>query len=601
MQIQTHKQVLGLGAAAALGVVMAGGASAQPAVLDHVPSDRTAYVVMPDLGRFLTDLNGAMKPLREAFGPQVAQAGAILPMLQLFVNSPGLNANGSAAIAVELPADGDLEGVNQDELATRVRVILPVTDMDAFRESPLIQGQSTELENGLLEVNLQLAGSTVYMRDLDGFAVLGMDRDSIEGFDTDGRLAEHRRMMGDVGATAALTNDAMLVTPIAPFSDGFDELLQQIEGQAAFAAAMAGGQQGQVDAGVAIVREVVENFARDAASGVLGINVGPEGLSLDILSNFKRGSELAGIFETAPSANGLIGNLPDRPFVVAFAQNNTGGLLEQLSENATEMLPEAMRAEAKVDPTTKYTMDSAYASMLAPSPAFGGAGLLSNSVTYVRGDNAATDYRDALRQVDGQTLAGFSYRTSYTEDTTEIDGVEVDGYSKRMSFEGPGPGAGSPMAQSPFADPTVIMSLLYGPGGGPSGYIAQRGGGTYITGGKNSDLLAASFRAAQGEARLTDNASLREVMDRLPEGRNTEAYINVNSILETVLAFAQMAGGAMELPEIPEMPPIGAATAIKDGGVMIRVHVPMSVITTGADLAEQLGGGAQDGPGGPAF
>jgi len=216
----------------------------------------------------------------------------------------------------------------------------------------------------------------------------------------------------------------------------------------------------------------------------------------------------------------------------------------------------------------------------------------------------AEKYRQSIREADGQAMAGVRFETGYDRGAIEIDGVRVDGYSKKMTYEGKGPGAGSPLAQSPFADPTVIMSLLYGPGGGPSGYVAQRGGGVYVTGGKNSELLAASFKAADGRTRLTGNALLRSVMDRMPEGRNTEAYLNLNAVLETVLSFAQMVGGALELPEIPEMPPIGASTLVKGGGVMFRVHVPMPVITTSGELFEQFGGAlgdAIDGPRGPAF
>jgi len=588
--------VVGLG----LGLV-AGATSAQPAVLDHVPADNTAYVVMPDLGRFLRDLNGAMRPLRDAFGPQMAQAGAVVPLLQLFANSPGLDGDGSAAVVIELPEDGDLGALSEEEAATLVTVLLPVTDVGAFRESPLIQGQSERLADGVYRVDVQMAGTSVYMRELDGFAAFGADRASIEGWDVRGELADHRGMLGEVGATSALTSDALVVTPIGPFSDGFDEMLEQIEGQVAFAAAMAGGQQGQVDAGFAVVREVVETFARDAASGVIGVDIGAEGVSLDLLSNFKRGSELAGIFDTAPGTDDLIGSLPEGPFVVAYAQNNTDGLVAQLMENAAEMLPEASREEAQLNPTSSFTNNAAYSFMLAPSPAFGGAGLLSASVTYVRGDDKADAYRETLRETDGRTVAGVKYETSYSPDTIEINGVEVDGYSMNLDFQGAGPGGNSPLAQSPFADPSVIMSLLYGPSGGPSGYVASRGGGVYITGGKNSDLLAASFEAADGDARLTDNAALRDVMNRLPDGRNAEVYVNLNAILETVLSFAQMAGGAMDLPEIPDMPPLGAATAIMDGGVMIRLHVPMSVITTAGKLAEQFQGMGPGGPSGPAF
>ena len=600
--MQTRSQMIRIAAAASVGLTGAA-ATAQPAVLDHVPTDNTAYVVVPDLSELFQDFNGALRPLREAFGEQVAEAGAFVPLLQLFANSPGMNANGAAAIAVELPAEGDPAGLALEDLAEMVSVILPVTDMDAFRESPLVQGQNQALGDGLYEVKIQMLGATVYMRDLGDYAVLGGARERVSGFDARGKLAEHRRMLGEVGVASARMNDALLVTPMAPFSDGIDELLEQIEGQAAFAAALAGGQQGQVDAGVSIVREVLENFVRDAESGVIGFDFGPEGLSLDVLSNFRRGSELAGIFDTAPSTDGLIGNLPEGPYVVAYAQNNTDGLVARLTENVEEMLPGEEQA-SDLNPTGDFTSRAAYAFMLAPSPAFGGGGLLSNSVTYARGDGMAAKYREVVREADGQTAAGVRYETGYDRDAIEIDGVRVDGYSMKLSYEGQGPGAGSPLAQSPFADPTVIMSLLYGAGGGPSGYVAQRGGGAYVTGGKNSELLAASFKAADGQASLTNNAALRSVMDRLPENRNGELYVNLNSILETVLSFAQMAGGAIELPEIPQMPPIGAASVVTDGGVMLRVHVPMSVITTSGKLFEQFGGALGDavgGPNGPAF
>ncbi|MEM0984488.1 MAG: hypothetical protein AAGI17_11130, partial [Planctomycetota bacterium] len=380
-------------------------------------------------------------------------------------------------------------------------------------------------------------------------------------------------------------------------------ILDQLEEQAQFAAMMAGGAGDvDVDAGLAMIRSVVENFANDADTGVIGIDMSADGIGLDIFSNFKAGSTLGKMFDAAPNTEGLMEALPAGDYVFAAAQNNSGGPFAEITKNL-------MEADALGDfaafGQNKVSMASPNSYMLAPSPPFGGAGLFANSVSYIRGRDANAlkrDYGASIEAMDGVDLMeGMSYSASLQKNAISIDGVDVDTYSTTMSIDAEAfGGGGAAMGGMPFADPNFINTILFGPSGGPSGYIAAKGNGVFVTGSKNSELLQSAFTASGGGASLADNEMLQAVRGKMPAGRTAEAYLNLNSIFEQVLALAQMMGGQMDLPEVPAMPPVGGSATVDDGGMLARVYVPTSVITTLAAYAEVLEdlnpGGALGGP-----
>ncbi len=98
----------------------------------------------------------------------------------------------------------------------------------------------------------------------------------------------------------------------------------------------------------------------------------------------------------------------------------------------------------------------------------------------------------------------------WAEGEKEVAGVKVDSFEARMA----------PDPTSPLAGP--MGPMLWGPSGGPSGYIAKVDGGVLMTLSKNSTLMGSALASAKGEKSLGQEKVLSQVSGMLPKGRVAE-------------------------------------------------------------------------------
>lgn len=586
-----------LAAGLAVGLLpVATAAAAVPGALAHVAAETPVYVAVPNLKALLDDVTAFNKAFGKLLPEEAQQGMAGLGFAQLLLAQPGVKADGSAAVVLYLPAEGPEAGP-PDGVA-----ILPVEDFEAFRTSPFIESQNPTFADGVLSVNM--FGTVLTMRDLGDYVAAGVNAERVRAYATQDQGAAHAAMLGAAGEAAASGNDLMLVANIPLLADQIRAAGGAIDQQAAMAAAMGAGEQ--IAPMVQAFKMVVENFARDGQAGILGLNIGASGVALDLASQFKPDSELAGFFADAGDSASLLGSVPEMPFLVAYSADMRSAGTRQLLNNAMALAPQMGEGGDKMQGTFAALMQNTdgIGGVIGMSQAMGGAGLLANQVQFTRTTEPAAmqkAFRDLLTGLNGTAAQGVVYKTDYAAGAADVAGMKVDTYAVTTTLDENAPPAGF----GAMADPAMVNQILYGVAGGPNGFVAATEGGVYTTSSKNSELLGKAIAAGKGQGRLDGAALLKSVAERLPAKRSAEAYISASNILNAVGPFAQMMGAMEKFEPVAELPPVGVAAAPGDGGVTFRLVVPGEVIAKIAELQAQAEGPAMeeggDAPDKPKF
>src|SRR5690606_36246279 len=164
------------------------------------------------------------------------------------------------------------------------------------------------------------------------------------------------------------------------------------------------------------------------------------------------------------------------------------------------------------------------AGMVMPNKAGFMGGLLARGVYYYESpspDAVIDGYRRILTDLNGKTINGLSYSGVFNADSTTIESRKVSGYSLRMQAA---PGS---MAAG--------MGMIYGPAGGPSGFMGKAGQGVVVTTTPDQELMMTAMTAAEGKSALAANAMVKQVQANLPGERVFEMYISPRPILDQAM------------------------------------------------------------------
>lgn len=563
-----------------------------PAVVDRIPEDSGIFLTIADLQDTLGDLAKFNANYGESLPPDLQQGFAGIGFISLLISQPGVDADGSAAVILYPPED-DADEMDEDwadgpagEQPDFVALV-PITDFKAFAEGPFIASQSPKVKGD--RMTLAFDGAEIHMRNLDGFVVLGMNEERVTGFNAgEGRYDAHATKLGHNAHLLSASNDVVLFADVEMMQDGVREGVAGLEQQANFAAMMGGGEQ--VMGLFSLIKQAADGFLRDGNAGMLGLNVEDAGVAIDLGASFEEGSEIAGFFNNKSDASELLEHVPQGDFLFAYAVDSSGDGLKKLLHNLTG-------DEAGMGFSDLLANSTGVGGVVGAVPAMG-AGLLANSVNYVRSDDPAASMKK-LQEVfesakDRAEDAGIS--ATFTESVT-VDGVNEPVTSYSWTMQGNAAGAGQMMM-----DPAMAMAMLYGGSGAPSGYIAELDDGFVMTSTKNSDALRRAISATKDGKHLRDHAGVNAVAQRMLPERAAEAYVSIDQIMKTVGQFAMMFG--MDVPALPEeaMNPVGLSMSASNNGTALRMYLPGDVITYLARLSEAAeadfggGDGMDDGP-----
>jgi hypothetical protein len=546
-----------------LGILLAAGFAATPALaippaLDHVPEETAVVVGVRDLSH----LAQSMKHWGGMFAPEEAMGQ--LAMVDMILATPGVDASGSAAVAMNFPEGGG-EPVPV--------LVVPVSDFEAF-----VGAMNGEVGEGVS--TLEMHGEQVFAKDIEGdFIALGPDFDAVNAFDgSAGRLDAHETRLGETASIGADKADLFFVVDVQAVRPFIDMGLQQMEAQMGMAAMM-GGEA--VQAQMAAMMNAFKAVAEDGKTAFFGLGSGEQGLWLDFAAQFNEGTESAKVFAEGGDAGALLEKLPAMDYVAAFAMDTGSEGVRNLLAKASE-LGQNMSFGASMAKLAE--LHEGQATVIGVTPGLFAGGLFSNTVQYTASEDPEAlleGYEKVIGEVNGQTQQGLKLTTEFERDAAEADGTPLHAYSVLMEVDPNDENAA--MASAAMQQ----MAMIFGGEGGPKGYVALTDDGMYQTMSRNTELVKQALSAEEG---LDSNTGISDVREHLPESRTAEAYINVKGVTDMIAPMLAMMGG-ITLDEIPEnLHPLAATLTTGEGGMLGRFFVPADVIEMAASLKTKFEG-----------
>ncbi len=548
-----------------------------PEVLDRVPASTPVVVSIGNVNAFFAQaeaITGALKQDEAQAGVQMAKA---------MLSMPGINAEGSAAIAIT-----SLEGMNEEGSEPPMVVLMPVSDYAALVGNFGGTGEGLEM--------LNIEGNEVFIQNVGGgYAMVGPQQDVLEGFDaSEGNAAEHETMLGDVGQRMSDENTVLVIANMdhlrEPMMQGWQETSQNMRQMMA----MGGQDPEQAEATIDMVDGLMEAFSRDAQRGLMGMSGGDYGFSFEIGASFKGGSELAGTFAQSGNAAKLVDKLPGGPYLVAYAIDSSAPGIQAMITKMAEMGGEANNIPG-LNPAGFLGKARGMAQSIGLNPAGLMGGLFVNTTAVIDSPDAnglVEMFGEQIKATNGQVASGLSMTTTFADAPEQIGGVDAYKWSMQMLPDMNTPGA---------MQMQMMMPMLFGPSGGPNGYAAAADENTVVvTYSTSASLLEKAVGAAQNGGELAKNEMVMAQNERLHDEAFGYVYVDMGTILKAVLPTVAMFAGPVNV-DIPEnVTPLAMSMSSSGGGVGIRTVVPADLIElmkeTGAAF-EQMGGG-MGGPGG---
>ena len=549
-----------------------------PKVLDYVPADAPAVIVIDNLSTFdqrFSQFVGAIEL------PAVVTPKQALNQLGIGQN---LDMNSSAALVV---LSFDIETEDGE-----IIFLAPTRDFNAL----IGAFESADGGGGGIKAFF-VEEDTVYAKQVGSWAAMSDNRDTVANFTgKTGNLDAFEANLGAAGMEMVKDSDIFVSVNPATLAPLLEKMQEEFENNAAM---FAGANPEQMEMQMEMMTRVMEGFVRDGSSAGYGVRFGALGVSGTGSLSFRPESESAKLFTSGGDSSSLMGKLPAGPFLFAGAMDNTApfalATMEWFKNSGMMEMNEAMGMGA-FNMHDLYEFMNGFAGVVYPNPGGLMSGVLANAIVFSASDNPAK-LRSVMKDkygkmnMDNQDL-GMSITSTYTSDETTIAGKSADSYSININMSGMDPAA---MMMNP-------MQMIFGSPAGPAGYIVEANGGIYQSYSRNAPMLAT---AVEGKTSFTSDKALMRVANQLPEGRYAEFYIGIRPILDQVLPFLAMFGmPALDLPD--QMPPIGFGVASRDGGAVCGMFVPAQTIKGFVQIAETLenmgaGPGGDPGNDGPGF
>ena len=550
-----------------------------PDVLDRVPADIPVVITIGNVNTFFDQAEAITQAL------QVEDAVTQLAMARAMLSLPGVNADGSAAIAVI-----SVENMEESEEPPTV-ILMPVNDYNALVTGLGGTGEGVE--------SLDLQGTDIFVKDVgEGFAVVGPTEDLVSSFDaTAGQAGAHEASMGAIGQQMAGDDTVLIIANMdelrEPLLAGWEAKSKEIEDMAN----MAGG--GQMNAQVAMMDSVVRAFARDASRGMVGLSGGDYGFSIDFGANFKPDSELAGYFAESGDAPSLLAKLPGGAYLFSYAMDYSTPGLKHLTETMAEASDQTSGVPG-INPMSIAENSNGMAAVVGQNPAGLMGGLFVNTVTVIACDdpNAMVDtIGTQMAAADGQLAGSMTLTTNYSAETEQIAGVDAHRWSIQMQPD---------MNQQGAGQMQMMMPMLFGPTGGPNGYIAAADDSSaVITYSTSASILEKTVQAAQNGGDLVTDQMLMVQADRLQESPFLVGYVDVGTMIRMALPTIAMFAGPVNVDVPDHVTPLALSMTANQGGVGMRTVVPADMIeliqNVGQAFQGMANGGGDDGAPPPKF
>ncbi len=560
-------------AGAALGFAHAS-VLAVPPVLEKAPKDAMFVLAIPSAQKF----EKSLQSLTTAAEVPLPLPG-VEELLAMAGMGEGLDLAKGVAIVV-MPAPAGAGAAEVEELRDRAVVMLPVTDYAAFLQNFSAKpGAAGSIDS--LNVN----GSDAFARNLgDGYALISPNKQAVTDFKPGNPTA--KADLGKLGERISDSADFVVVVNMEVARPVLEQGAKAAKDRVADQIAMM-GVDGNAAAESPVLAWLSNSLVSDARTVVAGLKAGGMGASLEMAANFKEGSPMAAACQAAGNAGALLAKLPNTQYLIAGAiDTSSPGIKKMLRDVAAKV-----RESAGTDTPQMFTgalADADGQSIVVgmnPTMLMGG-GVLTNTVNFTSSKESAkviAGVKSDMEALNGKSFQGMTYEASFKDKAAKVGDKSVDVWQVKMQAD-----SGDGMSAQ-------AASVIFGPQGGPGGYLAEVDGGVLRTFAKNSALMSAAFKSASGGDNLGSDTLIKQVAGQLPSGRIAEAYIGSRNIVDMLVPMAAMMGVQVNLDAIPaQLPPLGLAISSEGGSAHLAFFIPAPVIKTiwvvGEGLAPQLEG-----------
>lgn len=545
-----------------------------PKAMTMVPGDAEVVVVMPNVGELLRDMDMVNVMMGEMGNAEM------LMVTSMVRGMPGVNLEGSAAVVLDMQDDWDEE---PDAV-----VLLPVTSF-----ADLTQGRKAV--NGIVE--FPMGNDPIYFRDIGGgYAAMSNNTKVLGSFTPASHTMEQAQaMLGTAGSRAAEANDVMVYLNLDSVRPMLEESFGDLEEQGDMLEMMMGEQAAQ---GFDTFMHAYKTAVADGHAVVGGISFDAQtGFAMDFGLQFSEGSDSAAMFNNNGNAGAYFNRVPEMDFFYAQAFDLRGsGIQNMMSEYmgmVNDMDTTGMFGGMDLEKLMKQFHGGAQ--ILGTSSPMGMSGMLANTVMYTEGGDPQStieSMREMYSSMNKMNADGVNVTANFSDQTEEVNGIEAYAHSMKIDIDAAGMGGGGFGAP----DPAMMMQMMYGPSGGPSGYAAKAGEGMVYTFSKDAELLSKAYNAANGKNTMMKNAGIASAAALLPDNRVMEAYVGVDHILNTVGPILMMFGIVPEFEPIDGLTPIAMGATADGGGVMLRTVLPLETIQNVMEMIpeDMMGGGGND-------
>lgn len=538
-----------------------------PAAIDRLPSDALVVFSIRSVSELKGDLDGMgdkLPPLKEALSE--SPMGMLLAL-------PGMNPEGSVAAAFVG------ETLNMGAEHPPMVAVIPVTDAKKFFEAigAAATGQTYTAD---------LDGNPAHLKDIGGgFVAMAPTAELLAAFDgKPGNGAAHAKRLGASGSSLADTADLLVYADLAKLKPMIDQGVAQMNEQMEMVAMMAGPQGDQIKQTGAMLNTLANLLTSEGDLAIMGTSITGAGIAMDFGAQFKEGTETYKSLQVKGDSLASLTRLPSVPYLFAMGADISSPTVKAAINELNKMQAQGSSFMPGAELMDKL---DAMSFVLGTSPALMGGGLFANSVVFMQSKDASgllKTSKDVMEKMNNTTSNGMKLATAYKAGDATIGGAQVDSWSVRMSVDPNDPNA--MVAQQGMQ----AMFMIWGPTGGPSGYLAPTKSGVVQTLSKNTMLMEKALQVAGDGNGLGTDKVLLATASQLPKDRSAEMYVGVGEIIKTAAGFAAMMGMSMDFSVPDNLAPVGMSVSTNGGAASGRIFVPIEVITTVADIQKQMQG-----------
>ena len=490
--------------------------------------------------------------------------------------------------------DMDVDLDMDDEMEPDVVALLPVTSYEALLKNFSVKPGAA----GSIDQVAMPDGNDGFLKDVgNGYAAFSSSKELLAKFDAKSGAGAIKGKLGKAGEALSDSSDIVTIVNMDVVRPLWPEIKKEMkEGIAEGAANLPMGEAPNPMENPAI-EWLGEMVVRDSRALVGGFRTGNTGVSLDFAVNFTEGTQLAKVFSSPGKAGALMGKLPDTLFLLAGAIDLSGAEMKSFIKEFAAKGADITKSLG-METSVKRLQATEGASFVMGVPAGGiFGGLLTSTLSF----SATKDVpafvamqQEELTALNGKEQEGFTLESSYKPAASKVEGVDVDEYAVKFKVD--------PNSEAAEAAPQAL-NAIFGPTGGPAGYIAKTDGGVFQTFGRNTGTAHQRPQGGQRRTRVGADQMITQVGAAMPANRSAELYVGMKGLLDLIVPAAAMFTGVQIEPDLipATLPPVGLALANNNGAAHFSVFVPAPVIKTatkiGLTVQQQMEGGFGEGEG----